>query len=352
MVEFATRVEDLIFTNGYNVLSGRGLFSEMKNLPDFSAKFPWFGGDLQTISNQIRPALDKKLINEEKILLSLNKNDEALAACSTVAGGGENPKPVIVMLHGLGGDENSIYMREAAQYFNVCGYNVLRLNLRGAGSSAQTSLNIYHAGISDDIRQVVLGLTENISKNGVCLMGFSLGANILLKYMGEGAVPDYVKGAVAVSPPVDLKKSQQRIAQFRNRLYRRYLLKKLKNDFSQIKWSEGKAPLKTVDDITSIIEFDEQVIAPVHGFASANDYYEKSSSKQFIQNISKPTLIVHAKTDPWILSEQFDNIGWGNNENVCTIMCKDGGHVGFNGRHHKYPWHLHAADSFFSSLVS
>lgn len=351
MVERGLEQSSGVFCNGYKVLSGCGIYSEMDELPKFSARFPWFGGDLQTISNQIRPTLDKNLINGQKTILPMSDNDEALAACATHINS-DNDKPVIIMLHGLGGDENSIYMREAAQFFNINGYKVLRLNLRGAGSSAKTSFNIYHAGISQDIRQIMSFLPTEISKNGVYLMGFSLGANIVLKYLGEGNVPSFVKGGVAVSPPIDLAKSQHRIAEFRNRLYRRYLLKKIKKDFSQIRWADGNAPIRSVDELSSIIEFDEHVIAPVHGFDDAYDYYDKSSSKNFINNISTPTMIIHAQTDPWILSEQFDEISWRENNSVCTIMAEDGGHVGFSGRHNKYPWHLNVANIFFNLLLN
>jgi hypothetical protein len=345
------KLVDSNLPNGYKVLSGFELFSEMDGLPSFFAKFPWYGGDLQTISNKIRHPFRKKLINGSKILLSLDQNGQALVGAISENTPNENSKPLVVLLHGLGGDENSIYMSDAAQYFNTCGHKVMRLNLRGAGASSQTSLNIYHAGLSDDLRRIMSCLPAELSTNGVLLMGFSLGANILLKYLGEGAVPSFVLGGVAISPPIDLKESQQRIAEFRNRFYRRYLLKKLKNDFSNIQWSDENAPPQSVDKLKSIIEFDELVIAPVYGFSSAYDYYDKSSSKSFINKISRPTLIIHAKTDPWILPRQFDDANWFENESVCTIMCDDGGHVGFSARNLKHPWHLYATRNFFKSLI-
>ena len=340
------------FTNGYNVLSGFKLFSGLPDIPEFSSKFPWYGSDLQTLASHIRPSMAKNLPHGKRVLLRIDEKNEALAAIensrSAVSGA---PKPTILLLHGLGGDENSIYMREAAEYFRCLGHTVLRINLRGSGLSARTSHNIYHAGISEDLRSLLSFLPDSLTKHGVFIMGFSLGGNVLLKFMGDGSVPDFVKGAVSVSAPIDLKVAQHRIAEFRNRPYRAYLLRKLKRDFTHICWKGDTDHIKNCDDISSIIEFDDKVIAPIYGFKDAYDYYEKCSSKSFIRKISKPTLMLHANTDPWILPRPYKEALWCENENVCTILSKDGGHVGFNSKNDNFPWYLKVASLFMSSLL-
>lgn len=340
-------VENLVFTNGYSVLSGKNLFDNFSNFPVFNSRFPWFGGDLQTIASHIRPSLAKNLPSGKRILLKIDENNEALAAIENKGG---DDRATIILLHGLGGDEDSIYMREAAQFFFNDGYRVLRINMRGSGLSARVSHNIYHAGISEDIRGLLSFLPADICKNGVFILGFSLGGNVALKFMGEGGVPEFVKATASVSAPIDLKTVQKRIAEFRNRLYRAYLLKKLKRDFNFICWKEGKPPINNCEDINSIIEFDEKVIAPIYGYKNAYDYYEKCSSKSFISRISKPTLMLHANTDPWIVPLQYREELWCENENVCTILSQDGGHVGFNSKGQPFPWHLHAVASFFSTF--
>jgi len=172
---------------GYSVINTP---SDRLKVPDFrafSSAFPLVGGDLQTMGGfwrrrRFTPAPDAK-----PLMLKLADGDEALMAQydSPISDVENAPaKPLVLLVHGLGGNASSGYMVEASDYFRGQGHGVLRLELRGSGASAKTSNGIYNAGISDDLRAAIQSIPVSMSSNGVVVMGFSLGANVVLKYLG------------------------------------------------------------------------------------------------------------------------------------------------------------------------
>jgi len=244
----------------------------------------------------------------------------------------------VLLLHGLTGDQDSNHMRVTGRELLSAGYPVLRLNWRGAGPTRGKTRHFYHAGRTDDLFAVIGSMSGALAGNGLAAIGYSLGANVLLKYLAERGGLSHLRAAIAVSPPIDLRAAQQRIAARRNWRYHDYLLGRMR--------AERPSP----DDIATIIDFDTRVVAPANGFRDALDYYAQSSAGPRLGAIRTPTLIIHAKDDPWIPSASFRDIPWGQFKHVRLLMPWSGGHVGFHSLGLKRPWHDEIALRFLATL--
>jgi hypothetical protein len=243
----------------------------------------------------------------------------------------------VLLLHGLGGCEDSVYLQRSAQHFLAAGYPVLRLNLRGAGPSRERCRQQYHAGRSDDLRAALDGLDPEWTAAGSVAIGFSLGANVLLKGLGEWGGATALRAAVAVSAPLDLAASCRRIMAPRNAVYQSYLLRKLRR--------ESRAP----ESVRSLYEFDERVVAARNGFAGADDYYARCSAAGFLDAIRVPTLLIHALDDPWIPASIYTQRDWSRNPRLQPLLSRAGGHVGFHARDAEAAWHDRCAERFIAA---
>ncbi|MBL7863059.1 MAG: alpha/beta fold hydrolase [Cyclobacteriaceae bacterium] len=235
---------------------------------------------------------------------------------------------LVIISHGLEGNSDRAYVRGMARIFYQHGYDALAWNYRGCSGEINRKIRFYHSGATDDLDFIVrhaasFGYTE------INLVGFSLGGNLTLKYLGEKSetLHSTIQKAVAFSVPLNLKTSCDKISMRSNWIYSQRFLKSLKkkvaekaNVFSEI----DPTPLTR---ITSLLEFDDVYTAPLHGFKNALDYYEQSSSLRFLHRIKRPTLIVNAKNDPFLSPEcypvesQFPHLTF--------EYPTRGGHVGF-----------------------
>ena len=315
--------------------------------PAFRQRFPWIGGDLQTLRNFLLQHIeDLTPWPERRLRLPLGGPEgdhlaAALHAPSEAAGG----KPLVVLIHGLTGCEDSRHIRVSAAHLLRHGYPVVRLNLRGAGPSRPLSRGFYHAGRSEDLHDAVAALYADEAAptdGGLALIGFSLGANLLLKFLSEAAPSLPLVGAVSVSAPIDLQAAQQRIMAPRNRLYHRYLLRRMIGDV--LGTTHDRAPPRSVYD------FDDRVVAPAGGFAGAQDYYARCSADQFLAAIRVPTLILFAADDPWIPVAAYRTHAWSETPALTPVISERGGHVGFHGRGSLAPWHDRCALGFLRTL--
>jgi len=250
--------------------------------------------------------------------------------------------PVVVIIHGLTGCEESFHVRDAARYFVSCGLRVLRLNLRGAGPSRPDCMQTYHAGRSADLEAVLDQLMASGTAEKFVLFGVSLGGNMMLKYLGEKSRP-HVAAAISVSAPIDLARSSERFIQPRNRFYHSWLLKIMKRQALATPGLSARE-LSAIQHVRTIVEYDERHIAVRDGFDSARDYYTKSSAKGFLQGIRVPTLVVHALNDPWIPGKIYLDVDWTGNPALTPLLPFDGGHVGFHDRDGN--WHFRMAEKF------
>ncbi|QSZ40584.1 hydrolase [Sulfurimonas aquatica] len=247
----------------------------------------------------------------------------------------EKQMPTVVLFHGLTGSYRSSYILGMIHALNSAGLNTVLMHFRGCGTKANLLPRSYHSGESGDALEFIQSLRKRNPLSDVYAVGFSLGANMLLKLLGEMAKNSLIKKAVAISAPMQLDTCANFINEGFSKIYQKRLVGDLnksldkkydKHDmFSHINLKrEDIVKLKTFWD------FDGAYTAPVHGFKSAEDYYTKCSSRQFLKNIQTPTLIIHALDDPFMSSDVIPN----ENELspfITLEVSQNGGHVGFVG---------------------
>jgi len=308
--------------------------------PPFRPRFPWVNGDLQTLRNMIvRPRIAFADAPGEPLELALDDGTgDRLRAILHVPRGAP-ARPLALLVHGLTGDSDSFYIRSTARTLLDAGFPVLRLNLRGAGLSAGLCREQYHAGRTADLTAVLAALPDGIAGQGVVAVGFSLGGNTLLKLLGEIGAENPIRAAAAISPPVDLAGAARCIQRPRNALYQRYLLARMKAEARRSRGGLTAELEAAVAAARDIVMFDDTVVAARYGFASAADYYARTSAQAFAAAIRTPTLVVHARDDPWIPAVPFEAPVWRANPSLMLVVSPGGGHVGFHGRDGSEPWH-------------
>lgn len=245
---------------------------------------------------------------------------------------------ICIMIHGLCGFHGSPYMRRIAHKINRAGIRTVRIDMRGFGDSTLLSRGHLSASLSQDVVDVVQYMHELSPLSKMTLVGFSLGAGILLKALGEWSHehPRCVDSAIAVSPPIDLNYCVWRLSQFGNRVYDLYFTRRLRN---QLKYRRQHVKDLIDNRINPIprrmVHFDDQFTAPVSGFSGAREYYRAASPGRLLRDVSVPTLIVAAKDDPLVPIEMFDQ--WPMSPEIEFVTTKHGGHLGFVGRHRVDP---------------
>ncbi len=203
------------------------------------------------------------------------------------------------------------------------------MNYRSCSGEINRTPRLYHSGATDDVEFVVDWLALQFPDAALGVVGFSLGANLLLKYLGEQRSNTPIQAATAVSPPFDLLRGAQ---EFETGIGRRYaqrflqdLQKKTKNHAHII---GHKVDLERVQNAQTVREFDDALTAPLHGFRDANDYYKQNSSAQFIPDICVPTLILRAMDDPFFAND-IPHTSIANNAYIYAGFTAYGGHVAF-----------------------
>ncbi|MBL4802917.1 MAG: alpha/beta fold hydrolase [Emcibacter sp.] len=208
-------------------------------VPDFHAGLKWRGADLQTLRNTIVGPAMALTPGFQRVSFDMGTGQSLQAAFHPSSKSGR--LPLIIIIHGMSGDEKSPNVVSSAAHFCSLGFPVLRLNLRGAGPSAETSVGPYHGGLSEDLARVVDQVLCRDYGAGVVLYGISLGGNMMLKYLGERGAEAPIKAAIAVSAPLCLKAVQCRIMASRNRLYHNYLLLGMKKYAKQMTGQHDEA---------------------------------------------------------------------------------------------------------------
>ncbi len=319
-------------------------------IPQFNSGLKWRGADLQTMKNVILGPANSLDPDYERVSFDLGAGKSLAAAFHPSSR--SDILPLIIIIHGMAGDEQSPNVISSAAYFSAQGFPVLRLNLRGAGPSAKTSVGPYHGGLSADLARVIDQLATRNYGAGIVLYGISLGGNMMLKYLGDRGANARVKAAVAVSAPLNLKTVQVRIMASRNRLYHNYLLLGMKNYMKQSREDHDQSLLDRAQAAKSLFEFDDQVTAPANGIAGAEDYYRLHSAGGFVDQITVPTLLIHAENDPWIPVADYHSREWPAEGPISLLIANDGGHVGFHAKDHKVPWQERVAAQYFENMVS
>lgn len=240
--------------------------------------------------------------------------------------------PTLLLVHGLEGSSQSPYMLGTAAKGLEAGCNVLRLNVRSCGGTEHLTETIYHAGQTDDLRAIIEELTERDGLTNLYVIGFSLGGNMALKLAGEygAAIPGSLRGLVAISPSVHLSACVDAIELPSNRLYHFRFLRSLRSSLQRrAQLYPERYDLSRLKGVWTLREFDNLYTAPHSGFRDAADYYERASALPFLGLIRLPTLIIHAKDDPFIPFAPLDRARVEANPNITLIATERGGHLGF-----------------------
>ncbi len=332
------------------------LFATMSvalDLEPFRPRFPWLTADLQTIANRIvPPRAGLGAASSERIRLPMadGSGDTLLATLDRpqVDRGG----PLVILIHGLTGSENSAYIHTTTRHMLSLGRRVLRLNLRAAGPSRTTCGDIYYAGRSQDFRAVLGMLDPALTAGGIFAIGYSLGGNMLLKFLGEerGSAP--LIGAATVCTPIDLSVTCQHMLRPRNRIYHRYILGQMKAEATAEGARLTAAERAAILGSASVWDYDEVFIAPRHGFAGAEDYYEQNRALRFMPAIRKPTLVIAANDDPWVPIAIYRGFDWKAHADLTPLLADGGGHVGFHAAGHSVPWHDRAIERFIREITA
>lgn len=239
-----------------------------------------------------------------------------------------NSQKLAIISHGLEGDTSRPYIKGMAKALYNNGYDILTWNYRGCSGEMNQALRFYHSGATDDLATVVDHATGK-GYHEINLIGFSLGGNLTLKYLGEERSRPALHKAVTFSVPMDLHTSCVKISLPSNWIYSQRFLRSLrKKVIGKAKIMQGIniEPLKTVKTLQ---QFDDVFTGPIHGFKDAIDYYTQSSSLRVVTNIAIPTLIVNAKNDPFLSVECFPEDLLKNHPFVSFETPDHGGHVGF-----------------------
>jgi uncharacterized protein len=315
---------------------------------------PWWTGDLQTLRNYFRRR-DRILagIPQERLILPLadGSGDRLVASLSPPAAG-QGARPLAVLIHGLSGDENSFYVLRSAAHLATLGYPVLRLNLRGAGPSRPLCRLQYHGGRSGDFADAIAALPPALTANGIVAVGFSLGGNMLLKFLGERGAAAGLRAAVSVSAPIDLAATSRRMLKPRNYAYQAYLLKEMRAEASAPIAALTPEERRALMAARSIWDFDERITAPRNGFAGAADFYARNSAITFLAGIAVPTLVVYARDDPWVPPEPYLGQDWRSNPHIVACLPERGGHIGFHAGDSPTPWHDRVIARFLDAALS
>jgi len=242
--------------------------------------------------------------------------------------------PVVIVLHGLEGSLRSHYAAGLMALLARRGYRAAFLHFRNTREPNRLPRS-YHSGETGDLAHLVGHVTARTGRSAFAAVGYSLGGNVLLKWLGENGADAPLGTAVAVSVPFDLGEAANRMAQGASRLYQWRLVGSLCRSYRR-KFARMPSPL-TVDlrRLRTFRQFDDAVTAPLHGFAGVDDYYGRSSSRPFLARIRVPTLLLHSRDDPFMWPHTPPTSGQ-LSPSVRLELSEHGGHVGFvNG---PCPW--------------
>jgi len=240
-----------------------------------------------------------------------------------------NSDKIVIVLHGLEGSIDSSYARGMLAAINQQGWRGVLMHFRGCSGEHNLKDRSYHSGETADLRFLVDTLRKRHPEATLSAVGYSLGGNALLKYLGEYKDDSQLTAVTAVSVPYTLSNSAAKLEKGFSRLYQRHLLNRLINK-TLSKFQDRQAPvdIANINNLNTFQLFDHHITAPIHGFKSGDDYYEQSSSRQYLNKITTPTLLIHSKDDPFMSVEAIprqDELS----ASVILELSNHGGHVGF-----------------------
>ncbi|MFC4872872.1 YheT family hydrolase [Negadavirga shengliensis] len=296
--------------------------------PNYYHPFFMFNGHIQTIIPAIFRLVDTLPFERERI----NTPDGDFLDLDWLRNGSRH---LVIISHGLEGNSRRPYMSGMAKIFMTQGYDVLTWNFRGCSEEINLKPFFYHSGATYDLQTVIDHAAPDY--DDISLIGFSLGGNLTLKYLGEPhRCSPKIRKAVTISVPLDLASSCHKISSKENLIYSQRFLKTLK---LKIQLKGAKYPdllsLEHLIHVNTMRDFDDFYTGPLHGFQNAKDYYTQCSSIHFLPYIRIPTLVLNAKNDPFLSPECYPHALGKELEYIFMEFPEHGGHVGFSPRRRK-----------------
>ena len=285
------------------------------------------GGHRQTLYASLLRRVDFEYDRRER----LDTPDGDFLDLDWAGAGPGSSERVVILTHGLEGSAGRGYMRGMARAFVRRGWDACALNLRGCSGAPNRQVATYHSGKTDDLALVV----DHVLARGytsLSLVGFSLGGNLTLKYLGErgGAVDPRIRGAVALSAPVDLSASADRIDRWTNWHYVQYFLRSLRRKMRvKARQHPDRVSTRPLQKVRTLRGFDDAYTAPLHGFESATDYYRQASSRPLLSDLTVPTLLLNAANDPFLPPSCYPRTIARAHRPLTLEVPESGGHVGF-----------------------
>ena len=283
------------------------------------------GGHTQTLWPALMRRRQSLQIERERVLLP---DGDFL----DLAWAGNNDGAIVILLHGLEGSLQSHYALGMLGALQRQGFRPVFMHFRGCSGTPNRLARGYHSGETGDLRHVIGVMRARYPGRKFAAAGFSLGGNVLLKYLGEEQSSCALNAAACVSVPFELSRAADRLNQGFSKIYQRHLLRRMRSRLTDKFRNRNDAPFALTDMAhwNNFHLFDNFVTAPLHGFSSSVDYYRRCSSRQFIRNIMVPTLIIHAVDDPFLPADAIPD----ESEvpgNVFLELSQTGGHAGFVG---------------------
>ena len=292
---------------------------------DFSPTLPFKNGHFNTM---YRPLFMKDTTNYLRKRITTWDHDFLDLDFSLVGS-----KTLAVLIHGLEGSSESKYMTSTSNHLNSKGLDTVCFNLRSCSGEDNLLLSTYHSGKTEDVSFVINHLLENYDYENIIIIGFSLGGNLTLKYLGEfkDLLSSKIKGGISISVPVDIASSEKEMDKLKNKLYIEIFFKTLKNKILEKshKFPEYNLDKDQLFKASKFKHLEYLYTAPVFGFKSPEDYWEKASSKPYLLNIDRPTLLINAKDDTFLAEECYPIEQAKESKFFYLETPNYGGHVGF-----------------------
>jgi hypothetical protein len=251
---------------------------------------------------------------------------------------GEGNQPLIILLHGLTGSSQSGYIRGLQSTLLIQGFRSVALNFRGCSGEYNHSARFYHSGETEDLHFLYQILRQREPDTHLAAVGFSLGGNVLLKWLGEQGNALSLFASIAISVPFVLSTCATRLDHGFSKIYRKKLLRELKNHvqekqrhleaIGQFQEANRIEQLGDLSPIKSFWQYDNQVVAKLYKFKNVHDYYQHSSSRQFLKSITTTTLLIQAIDDPFMTEEVLPDLDE-LSSSIHLEITQGGGHVGF-----------------------
>lgn len=309
----------------------------LADYPDFRPRSPWVTGDLQTVRNAFRGP-GPRLAVDEYITVDIGPAGNLQVG---LTGTLDKKDMGVLLVHGMGGCEDSAYMHFMGRGLADAGYLVARTNLRATGPSRASSKGPYHAGLYQDVAAILAALAGRCDR--WCVIGFSLGGHMALRLACQTPVSDHLAGIMSVCAPLDLVNTADRIMEKRNAVYHRQIVRTMRAYAAD--WMDNSV----LSNVKTVRQFDSAVVATAFGFDDSDHYYRSESVKPHLDKLAVPALVLHAADDPWIPVSDYRR-EWRSAAPLDVVIADGGGHVGFHQAGSRQPYYVDLGRRFVKAL--